>query len=70
MEEGLASVDGIKMAKKHLKPEQVSKLKGSYAKAWGTYALVAIGISGAVGLASIVKNSILNKKQPTETKQA
>ena len=70
LEEGLASVDGIKMAKKHLKPEQISKLKGQYAKAWGTYALVAIGISGAVGLASIVKNSILNKKQPTETKQA
>ena len=62
LEEGLASIDGIKMAKKYLKPEQISKLKGNYFKAFQTYAGTALLIAGAVGLANLIKKGGNNKK--------
>ena len=55
LEEGLASVDGIKMAKKYLKPEQISKLKGNYFKAFQTYAGTGLLVAGAIGLANIIR---------------
>lgn len=63
LEEGLASVDGIKMAKKYLSQKQISKLKGSYFKAWSTYALTALGVSMAVGMGAALKDVISNRKQ-------
>lgn len=62
LEEGLASIDGIKMAKKYLKPEQISKLKDNYFKAFQTYAGTALLIAGAVGLANLIKKGGNNKK--------
>ena len=59
-EEALASVKGVKYAKEFLKPEQLTKLKGNYKKAFGTYAQVAVITSAAVGLASIVADKIRN----------
>lgn len=61
-EEGIASAKGIKMAKKYLSPEQISKLKVTYSKAGMTYVAMAAVISGAVGAASYIKNKIANKK--------
>ena len=62
LEEGLASVDGIKMAKKYLKPEQISKLKGNYFKAFQTYAGAGLLVAGAIGLANIIRKGGKNKK--------
>ena len=62
LEEGLASIDGIKMAKKYLKPEQISKLKGNYFKAFQTYAGTALLIAGTIGLANIIRKGGNNKK--------
>ena len=62
-EEGMASFRGIKMAKKYLNPKQISTLKGSYKKAFSTYAIVALGTSGLVGLGNMIKNGIVNKKR-------
>lgn len=62
LEEGLASVDGIKMAKKYLKPEQISKLKGNYFKAFQTYAGAGLLVAGAIGLANIIRKGGNNKK--------
>lgn len=62
LEEGLASIDGIKMAKKYLKPEQISKLKGNYFKAFQTYAGTALLIAGIIGLANIIRKGGNNKK--------
>lgn len=67
LEEGLASIDGIKMAKKYLKPEQISKLKGSYFKAFQTYAGTALLIAGAVGLANLIKKGEEDKKLLAQT---
>lgn len=67
LEEGLASIDGIKMAKKYLKHEQISKLKGSYFKAFQTYAGTALLIAGAVGLANLIKKGEEDKKLLAQT---
>ena len=67
LEEGLASVDGIKMAKKYLKPEQISKLKGSYFKAFQTYAGAGLLVAGAVGLANLIKKGEEDKKVLAQT---
>ena len=62
-EEGIASIRGIKMAKKYLNPKQISTLKGSYKKAFGTYAAVALLVSGLVGFGAMIKEGIVNKKR-------
>lgn len=67
LEEGLASIDGIKMTKKHLKPEQISKLKGSYFKAFQTYAGTALLIAGTIGLANLIKKGEEEKKVLAQT---
>lgn len=73
LEEGLASIDGIKMAKKHLNTKQLSTLKTGYFKAWKTYAGTALLIAGAVGLANEIKRGIdkklLQKAQKTNQQQ-
>lgn len=66
LEEGLASIDGIKMAKKYLKPEQISKLKGNYFKTFQTYAGTALLIAGTIGLANIIRKGGNNKKPLTQ----
>lgn len=68
LEEGLASIDGIKMAKKHLSTKQLSTLKTGYFKAWKTYAGTALLIAGAVGLANVIKQGRDNENTPTSTK--
>lgn len=62
-EEGIASARGIKMAKKYLNPKQISMLKGSYKKAFSTYATVALLVSGLVGFGAMLKEGIVNKKR-------
>lgn len=69
-EEGLASYNGIKMAKKYLSPDQLGKLKGSYLKAWGTYAATAGLIAGGVALGIKVANVIKDKMAPKQTQTA
>lgn len=66
-EEGLASIRGVKMAKKYLNPEQLGKLKGNYLKAWGTYAGVAGLVAGGVTLGILVANAIKEKFAPKQT---
>lgn len=66
-EEGLASINGIKMAKKYLKPEQLTKLTGSYIKAWGTYASLAAMVAGGVGLGVMIANGIKEKCSSKQT---
>lgn len=65
-EEGLASVRGIGFAKKHLAPEQLSKLKLNYLKAWGTYAGLAAMVAGGVALGVAVAKGIRNKLAKSE----
>ena len=50
------------MAKKYLKPEQISKLKGNYFKAFQTYAGAGLLVAGAIGLANIIRKGGNNKK--------
>lgn len=73
LEEGLASTDGIRMAKKHLNTKQISTLQTSYFKAWTTYAGTALLVAGAVGLANEIKRGIdkklLQKAQKTNQQQ-
>jgi len=69
-EEGLASIRGIKQAKKFLPKESVSKLKGNYLKAWGTYAglalLVSAGVTAGVWISDVIKKHAASKNQPKE----
>lgn len=66
-EEGLASINGIKMAKKYLNPEQLGKLSINYAKAWGTYAYLAAFVSGGVGLGVMLANGIKERFSSKQT---
>lgn len=66
-EEGLASINGVKMAKKYLSPEHLDKLKGNYLKAWGSYALVAGLVTGGVALGIKVANVIKEKCSAKQT---
>lgn len=61
-EEGLASVRGLKAAAKHLPKDVVKKLGANYAKAWGTYAMVAGAVSLGVAAGVKVADMIRNKK--------
>lgn len=58
VEEAAASVKGIKIAKNYLNPQQVSKLAKNYTKAFGTYALTAALLSGAIGLGNMISEGI------------
>ncbi|MCM1266078.1 MAG: hypothetical protein NC200_07755 [Candidatus Gastranaerophilales bacterium] len=55
-EEGLASIRGLKQAKKVLPEDKLSKLAKNYFKAWGTYAKLAAAVSAAVGFGVMVSN--------------
>ena len=66
-EEGLASINGVKIAKKYLSPEQLGKLKGNYIKAWGTYAMTAALIAGGVGLGVMIANGIKERYSSKQT---
>ncbi len=66
-EEGLASFNGINMAKKYLSPDQLGKLKGNYLKAWGTYAATAGLVAGGVALGIKVANVIKDKCSAKQT---
>lgn len=62
VEEVMASVKGLKIAKNYLNPSQLSALKGNFAKAFSTYALVGVGIPLLMGLGNIIAEKIQNKK--------
>lgn len=66
-EEGLASIRGVKMAKKYLSPEQLTKLSANYIRAWGTYAGVAVGVAGGVALGIKAANAIKEKFTSKQT---
>lgn len=59
MEEGLASIRGLKQAKKYLPKEDVTKLAVNYAKAWSTYGILAagsvLGVAAGIGIAKHIK---------------
>ena len=63
IEEGLASINGLKMGKKYLDPKMLNKLKSSYLKAWGTYALTASVVAATVGLGITLKENIFDNKK-------
>lgn len=58
IEEAAASVKGIKMAKKYLKPEQLKQLAKNYTGAYSTYAIAAVALSAAVGLGNMIANRV------------
>lgn len=62
IEEAIASVKGIKIAKKYLNPSQIAKLSKNYRSNFGTYALTALLISGAIGLGNSIAEGIQIKK--------
>lgn len=66
-EEGLASINGLKMAKKYMSPEQLKKLAMNYGKAWGTYATLALVVAGGVGLGVMLANGIKDKFTSKQT---
>ena len=61
-EEALASVRGVRQASKVASKDVVKGLTKNYAKAWGTYALVAGLVSGAVALGIAISDKIKQKK--------
>lgn len=63
IEEGLASIRGINMGKKYLDPKMLNKLKGSYLKAWSTYALTASVVAATIGLGITLKENIFDNKK-------
>lgn len=62
LEEALATSNGLLAVKKHLDPSQFKALKAGYTKCLGSYVLVSVGLSGAVGLANMIATRIQNKK--------
>ena len=62
-EEGLASVNGLKFAKKYLSPEKLQKLRLGYIFAWASYLLVALGISSTVWAGIAIKDKITGSRQ-------
>ena len=60
-EEGLASIRGLKAVKPHVTKEVFGKLAKNYAIAWGTYGLIAAGVTAGVAagiaLAKHIRNS-------------
>ena len=63
VEEGLASINGAKLAKKVLNPQELKKLNITNAKAWSTYLLGATLVSICAQLAVKVKDRLVAPKQ-------
>ena len=61
IEEGMASINGIKMAKKVLKPSETKNLKCLYGKAWSTYLIGAIFAGACAQLAVYIKDKLTQK---------
>lgn len=68
-EEGLASIRGLKQAKKVLPKDAVNKLAKNYFKAWGTYASLAAFVSAGVGLGVMVANGVRNSSHKNNQSQ-
>ena len=62
IEEGAASVKGLKLAKQYLKPEQVSRLAKNYLSGFKSYAMVATVLSAAIGFGNMIAQGIQEKK--------
>ena len=62
IEEGLATIKGNKLAKEVLNPELASKVAKSNAYGYGTYALLALGISAGIFIATKIKDAIASRK--------
>ena len=63
VEEGLASINGAKLAKKVLNPQEIKKLNITNTKAWSTYLLGATLVSICAQLAVKVKDRLVPPKQ-------
>lgn len=61
-EEGLASVNGLRFAKKYLKPQQWERLGAGYALTWLTYASVALMFTFGVWSGIKLKDKIAEVK--------
>ena len=57
-EEGLASINGAKLAKETLKPDMLKKMNNLNLKAWGSYAIGALAMSLCGALAVWVKDRV------------
>ena len=63
VEEGLASINGAKLAKNVLNPEQLRKLNITNAKAWSTYFVGAVLASVLAQFAVKIKDKLVEPKQ-------
>ncbi len=63
MEEGLASINGLKFAKKYLDNRQLGKLRQGLGLCWGTYATVAFLFAAGVWGAIELKDKIAGTKK-------
>ena len=61
-EEGVASIKGIKLAKKYLNPTQIKRLNKNYLSAFKSYAQVAVVLSAAIGLGNILAEHLQKKE--------
>ena len=61
-EEGLASINGAKLVKKYLTPQELKKLNVTNAKAWSTYLIGAALLSAFAQFAVIVKDKLVEPK--------
>lgn len=62
-EEGLASINGLKFAKKYLQPDKLKKLAGGYGLAWLSYCAVAIAFTASAWGGIKVRDKIMNYKK-------
>ena len=63
MEEGLASMKGLKLANGLLSAENLKTVKSLNIKAWLTYAAMAVGVGAATALVSKVRDTIAAPKE-------
>lgn len=63
VEEGSASIRGVKAASKYLPKNAIKNLKTNYMKAWGSYAATASIVSAGVALGTAVSNKIREGKK-------
>lgn len=63
MEEGLASINGAKIAKPKLSKDLYNKMCKGYTRAWGTYAMSAIAIGLCGSLAVYVRDKVVGNKK-------
>ena len=60
----MASIRGIKLAKKYFSPEQIQQLGKNYKLAFNTYLKKAVTISAAIGLGNIIIDLVQKHKTP------